>query len=406
MIHLYSMKNGAKSSINYFVGNYRARPFEKDFYEKLGSILDQYKESHPDVPMHRVSLILPDTIVITDTLTVPALGARAMNNSVDVLYQNSAEIKFTRQLAIQNKQSATFSILGVRRKILSRLKRTCSEHGVSIANITFASNAAVDGAFMLNTKIRSSSFVLLDIKDRSAKVIFVIKGKTLGFYSLPFGASILYKSRVAAEEFLADHSAAELVIDAAKAKAKAKAFVIDEDEEELEEADEVTISEAEAIEPNPDPDALDDELIEDIDEDDPDHVLASHAKKGLRKLPKFMQRPIPKTREEFVFENFRYFVKWVLNLIASNPGIVALGAPERVLVNMPSEYAFLYDMVNAEAAENGIEFAPLTESEVDENIRKNLELYGGFYAKQFNKKNNFTVGGLFGMKDDIDEDKD
>ena len=398
------------SSINYFVGNYRARPFEKDFYEKLGSILDQYKESHPDVPMHRVSLVLPDNIVITDTLTVPALGAKAMNNSVDVmisnLYVNSAEIKFTRQLAIQNKQSATFSILGVRRKILSKLKKVCSEHGVSISNITFASNAAVDGAFMLNPKIRSSSFVLLDIKDRSAKVIFVIKGKTLGFYSLPFGASILYKSRVAAEEFLADHSAAELVIEVAKAKAKAKAFVIDEDEEEFEEADEVTISEAEAIEPNPDPDAIDDALIDEFDENDPEHVLASHAKKGLRKLPKFMQRPIPKTREEFVFENFRYFVKWVLNLIASNPGIVALGAPERVLVNMPSEYSFLYDMVNAEAVENGIEFAPLTGSEVDEVIRKNLELYGGFYSKQFNKKNNFTVGGLFGMKDDIDEEKD
>ena len=125
-------------------------------------------------------------------------------------------------------------------------------------------------------------------------------------------------------------------------------------------------------------------------------------KKTPRKLPKYMQRPEPTEREGFVYENFRVFVKWTLEFIANNAGITSLGAPEAVYVNMPREFSFLYDMVNEEEEENGIRFAPLAE-EQNELVLKNLELYGGFFAKQMNKFNSFHFTQLDSIKTKVSE---
>ena len=37
-----------------------------------------------------------------------------------------------------------------------------------------------------------------------------------------------------------------------------------------------------------------------------------------RKLPKFMQRPTPTNARDFVYENFRIFVKWALSYLRGN----------------------------------------------------------------------------------------
>ena len=228
IIRLYSMKNGDKNSISYYVGNYKASGFGDDFYEKLAIILKKYHEDLPAIPLNKVSVILPDTAVLTDSVTVPTIAKRTIENSVDVtlsnLYRNAVNIKFNRFVLSQNKDTTTYSIVGVRRELLARITKTFEKNQVGISNITFASNAAVDGAFILNPKLKNSTFVLLDIKDTSSKIIFVIKGKTIGFYNLPFGRNALYKTRVAAEDLLFDHSVAELVVLNANELAKAKAL--------------------------------------------------------------------------------------------------------------------------------------------------------------------------------------
>ena len=102
-----------------------------------------------------------------------------------------------------------------------------------------------------------------------------------------------------------------------------------------------------------------------------------------------MIRPTPTGgRNAFVEENFRVFIKWTLDFIRSNASVTAFGAPEAVYVNLPKEYDFLYDAVNKYESEHKIKFLPVTASQVQENIRDNLELFGGFYAKQVNKVNN------------------
>ena len=139
------------------------------------------------------------------------------------------------------------------------------------------------------------------------------------------------------------------------------------------------------------------------EEEQESEFITRKNKKPARKLPKFMLRPTPTNREGYMYENFRMFVKWTLEFIASNPGITALGAPEAVYVNMPEEYNFLYDMVNAEAEENGVVFAPLFTEAPDEVIKKNLELYGGFFTRQYNGVNNFMAFATDTVKSHTDE---
>jgi hypothetical protein len=56
---------------------------------------------------------------------------------------------------------------------------------------------------------------------------------------------------------------------------------------------------------------------------------------------------------------------------------------------MPQENAFFYDMINADAEEHKVRFLPLLDSAEQDNAVRNLDLYGGFYVKQYNKINNF-----------------
>jgi hypothetical protein len=66
-----------------------------------------------------------------------------------------------------------------------------------------------------------------------------------------------------------------------------------------------------------------------------------------------------------------------------------LGAVDTVYVNMPADNAFLFPMINAEIEENKLKFMPLIESGNQDIVTENLELFGGFYVKQYNKINNF-----------------
>jgi len=401
VVHFYSANKGERDSIKYFAGNYKAKPFSKEFYDKLGDIIARYRESNPAGSLQRVSLVLSDSTVLTDTVNLPIINKRAMDTSLDASLANlygDSDVKFNRMLAMQNRQFATYAISGMRMEMLVKLNKLLSDNQIGVSNVTYFSAAATNAAMALNPKLKNASFALLDIKEDCARIVLVVKGKTFGFYSLPFGTHVLRRDLVEAEDMLFDHPSAELLVLNAKEKAKAKALTAAEDfmALPLEEESEEEISEQ--AEPIADADAEEDDDFEDEEEAVAEQVVISGKlrKKTPRKLPKFMQRPIPETEQAFVYENFRVFVKWTLEFIASNTSITSLGAPEAVYVNMPDELSFLYDMVNAEE-ENGIKFLPLS-AEKSELVRKNLELYGGFFVKQMNKFNNFHSTQLDSIK--------
>lgn len=402
VVHFYSADKSDKNSIRYFAGNYKAKAFSKEFYDKLGDIIARYRESNPAGSLQKVSLVLSDSTVLTDTVNLPIINKRAMDTSLDASLANlygGSDVKFNRMLAMQNKQFATYAVSGMRMEMLVKLNKLLADNQVGIGNVTYFSAAATNAAMALNPKLKNASFALLDIKEDCARIVLVVKGKTFGFYSLPFGTHVLRSDLVEAEDMLFDHASAELLVLNAKEKAKAKALTAAEDfmALPLEEESEEEISEPVETAVEADAESEDDEF-EDEEEPSAEPVIISGKlrKKTPRKLPKFMQRPIPESAEGFVYENFRVFVKWTLEFIANNTSITSLGAPEAVYVNMPDEYSFLYDMVNAEE-DNGIKFLPLS-AENNELVRKNLELYGGFFVKQMNKFNNFHASQFDSIK--------
>lgn len=376
VIHFYNNPaNGRKD--NHLAAGYSCPVFSEEFFDKFGKVLKAYQLKHPADPLQKVSLVLPDHVFLTDTVDVPNLGKKAMEHSLEMaisaVYKNKEDLKYRTFPITQNRQFATFGMVGVRKDLAARLTDICGENRIAVQNITFAAAAMTNGALALNGKLKNGSFVLLNIRENASRVAFVNKGQTMGGYSLPFGYSMLYKTQLAAEDLLFDHATAELLVLNAKEKAKAKQLTM-MGEEVLADPDEGT--EAASVF---------------AETEGAEFDIASGKKIG-RKLPKFMLRETPTGREGFVYENFRIFMKWTLELIAANAAAANLADVDTVYVNLPRGYEFLYDMVNGEEEENGMKFLPLIGGSGFDAANagtRNLELFGGLYVKQYNKINNF-----------------
>lgn len=409
-IHFYHASSGDKKSITYFAAACKVDPMHEEFDSKLADAIIKFRESHPEVVLEKASIVLSDNTVVTDTVNLPLINKRALDSSLDASLANLYglnNLRFNRALAAQNKQFATYAVAGMRKDLLMKLQQSFATHNVEVTNVTFASAAATNAAIVLNPKLKNASFVLMDIQGDTTKIALAVSGKTLGFYTLPFGTNLLGSDTCIPEDMLFDHPSAELLVLNANEKAKAKALTraddflslpIEEEDDMAEDAPQVATVNADNAS----------DLDEDDDEDDtvedkaPKQTVLTGKlrKKTPRQLPKFMQREIPTDREGILSENFRVFVKWTLELIASNASITALGAPEAVYVNMPQAYHSLYERVNAEAEENGIRFLPLS-NETDAILTENLELYGGFFTPMFNKLNNFHASQMDSIKEKL-----
>lgn len=371
---IYFYQSDGDSNGSFTAAPYHATAMDDGFFDELSQILRLYKQKHTAKSLPDVSLLLPDDFFLTDMITIPNMGKKAVNNSLNLVigtvYQNKSDLTYNTFLLSQNKQTAQYGLVGIRTALLERFEAVFDDAGYRLENVTFVSNAMADGAMALNPKLRGETCLLLDMKDTSAHFAFLNKGRTLGSYRLPFGRTVLHPSQLAAEDLLFDHSSAELLVLNAKQKAKAKQHTMMGDLDLADSDDETPYLTNELT------DAFDGEPEE---EDEP------MVTRGGRKLPKFMLRETPTDQKGFIYENFRIFMKWTLDLIASNPKITALGEIETVYVNMPQEYHFLFDMVNEEEEENGVIFAPMFSGAAP----KVLELLGGCYVKQYNKLNNF-----------------
>jgi len=363
-----------------------------------------------------VSLILPDNAVAMDVINVPtmrnrALTRNALNLAMGELYMNLGELKVHAQTAAQNRQFTTFTTASVQKKLLTDLYSVCAEHKLLLDTATFASGAAAAAVTALNPKMKNESYLLVDVKDIYTRFVFVANGKATGYYILPFGLEFLARPKYVQEDMLFDHTQGELTVLNAREKAKAKKLTVlaEQAEQQEETAEELNEPAPAAAEPVPAAPEDDDEDMEDIEEAEKanagviemitetfsmtagQRVVAPKvmAKKPPRRLPKFMQRPVPETEEEIACENFRVFVKWALTLIASNEKLTALGKPESVYVNIPQMLSYVLDKTNEELEENGVEFKLLDNGECDANVLVNLELYGGFFPRAINPANRF-----------------
>ena len=384
----YSMRNWDKSTIEHTTKSYRSRLYSAEQMTELQSAVGDFVASYGSTEDTFVTLLLPNNAVSMNTVNIPNMSRRRNEGSldavVDAMYKNRSELKIKSTIATQNKQVTTYSLTVASDKLLKAFFNAMQDGGLKPDAITFSSNGLCNAVSALCPHMKSSSYLILDIKHHYARFAFVAKGRTTGFYELPFGYSILRKNKVFPEEMLFDHSIGELAVLNAREKAKAKQLTMMREENVDEEASEETKLDAMFGE---------DENATTDPTNAANHVqtIKSLPKKEPRKLPKFMVRPTPHDDEGFGCENFRLFEKWALNLIQSNDKLTSQGAPEKIYVNMPADLAYIFDKVNEEIGENGIEFAPLDIRGDKDDITEYLELYGGLYAGQYNRSNNFNL---------------
>ena len=381
-VHFFLMPVGDKSALSYEAHTFRSRTFDQNFFKALSEMTSAYSAAHVEVEDSDVTLVLPDYLFATDAVSIPTLKRRKMDASLEVmldnLYKNREELEINTALAQPGKRVSTYSVVALSSSVRASFVAACTAGHMTPGCITFRSAAYAVAVGAIESKYAGASYMMLDIRQSDSTVTFVTKGHATGYYPLPFGYKILQRSSVVAENLLFDHDTAELTVLNAKEKAKAKQLTIMRANEAAEDGSDVS------------------SLPEDpsLISDDPtagaaDTTTRELPRKMARSVPKALQRPAPKTQEETAYENFTIFMKWALNILDSNDKLTALGAPETILVNLPDDCAHVIDTANEEKDENGISFTRLNVQRESEKIREHIELYGGLFAPQANKINNF-----------------
>ena len=404
-INCFTMLGSDVSTIDHRVKNYTGLMQGDNFFNRFKEAVGEFVAEAPSESVRRISLIIPDNAVALDLVNVPTMRSRnvtknALNLTLAKIYSNIGELKVTPYIAAQNRQYTTFNTALIQKQLLTSLYSACSENKLLVDTTTYASGAAVGAVTALNPKLKNASYLLVDIKDTYTRFVFVVSGRAAGYYILPFGMEFLSRPKYVQEDMLFDHTMGEITVLNAREKAKAKRLTVLAEEtgksaEELEQEmaqEEEQAEPEEAAEPAEEQDAEQEgAMAEPFAMSSGQKIAAPKvmAKKTPRRLPKFMQRPVPETEEEIACENFRVFVKWALTLMASNEKITALGKPEFVCVNMPRGMGFVLDKTNEEQEENGLEFRLLDDGTFDGKVLNNLELYGGFFPKFIHGANKF-----------------
>lgn len=329
--------------------SYQSAALDTGFFDEFSRILVLYKRKFGYKTVPNVSLLLPDHLFLTDTVTIPNMGKKAVENSLNLVigtvYKNKDELDYNTFPLLQTKQNEVYGLVGARKVLLQDFRDVCLRNSFQLQNITFVSNAMADGAMSINQKLRTATCLLLDIKEANARFAFMSKGRTLGAYTLPFGYSILSCKEAVNESSLFDNKSASRLVRSAKEKARATSL-------------DASVS---------------------FDED----IFAFPGNTEGQAAPSAQEAA---AENSCVQENFRIFVKWTLELLSANGKLPGLEGIDTVYVNLPVEYQYLLDQVNKEQAENGVVFAPMFTGGAAPKI---LEMLGGLQVKQYNKLNNF-----------------
>lgn len=414
-IHFFSMLGNDVSTIEHRVKSYSGMLLDDAFFTRFKDVTTEFVAETPSETVRKISLILPDNAVALDTINIPtmqyrALTKNALNLTLGEIYRNIGDLKVLSHISAQNKQYTTFSTAATQKRLLTSLYSICSENKLLVDTTTYAASSTVAALSTLNPKLRNATYLFLDIKSTYSRFVFVVNGRAVGFYSLPFGLEFLVRSKYVQEDMLFDHTMAELTVLNAREKAKAKRLTVLAEEPEKNAQSETAedllpedqlISEDISVDEDIDEELDAEAEIEETETEDTiaepftmtsgQRIIAPKvmAKKTPRRLPKFMQRPIPETNEGIICENFRVFIKWALSLLETNEKITQLGMPEFVCVNVPDTVSYVLDYANEEREESGIEFRGIGDGNYDRKVLHNLELFGGFFPKAIHSANKF-----------------
>ena len=383
-IHYYAMPEG-QGRVLHEMRNYRARDFDTEFYNAMSGALMDFFRKYPPSKASATSIVLPDSAFFSDTLSLPAMKSRNMTtsltNTMNGMYKNRSALTIQTFQAVQNKQFSQICLTGIRNEMLNDIKAACTAAHLVAQNVTSAAEATAIAVVTLCGKLKNDIFLLLDVKETFTRAVYVFKGRAVGSILLPFGYEIINRPKPVAEDMLFDHPVAELAVLNAREKAKAKTLTV------MDEGSDAAAM-AEGGEEGGEESALG-SGDQQVTVNRTDTTIKVLPKKMPRRLPKFMQRPIPETPEGMANENFRIFVKWALCFLGGNERLAALGDVPTVYVNLPKEFEPVVAAANAEKAENGVEFAIPDLGKQDDMVARQLEMYGGLFVTKGKSHNIF-----------------
>lgn len=411
-LHYYNVLGDTVESVEHSVKNYAGAAFNEDFYKKLSEALHKFVENETAEEVRKIAFVVPDDVVALDHINLPMLRSQkllqnAVNTKLTELYLNFKDLTVKTHLAQKNRRYCTYATTAIRDDVLQGVYTACSENKMLADVLTFASQSTVTAVSTLNPKWKNENYMFIDVKDIYTRFIFVVGGRAVGFYTLPFGLEFLSAPKYVQEDMLFDHTMAELTVLNARERAKSKKLSVLEGEDVSSMGESVNLDAMMVMNNDADDEDLDEESAPETNEDvSPDEPATDTldtdageaptaakvkvmAKKTPRRLPQYMQRPIPEDAEGIACENFRVFVKWALSLIQGNKRLVDLGAPKFVCVNLPKALQHVVDAANTEEQENGLPFIRFAFADENEALARNLELFGGLYGSNWHSVTKF-----------------
>ena len=67
-------------TIQYNVANCKAKAYDQDFFDRFGKIIKLYREKFPQANLQTASIVLPDLLFLTDTISIPMIHKKAGTN--------------------------------------------------------------------------------------------------------------------------------------------------------------------------------------------------------------------------------------------------------------------------------------------------------------------------------------
>lgn len=419
---------------------YTGHFLSEEFLTQFKQMFEEYFKTLPASSQLACYVVLPDNAVSMDDISLPNMKKKRQQASIEsqlqIEYKNYKELQFSCYLAGSNRQYSAYFLTVLRRSYLTNLYRCLAVNKLYPKSASFSANCMIDAILYHKPAFRRRSFILLDVKADYTHVAICVKGKTAGYINFMLGLTHLKNDKVLQENMQYDHDVADLAIINAKERAKMKTLTMEAVPENLsdvadsvteqliaannlnempEQKTDTTISDilAETQEQTPQTNALAtavSEIVEEVDSSEADEFDAEQeeeerrerlmnemmearkkkvfARKMPKRLPKFMLRPVPETPEGIMYENFRMLVKWALLYNADLKLKEYLPKMECILVNIPSEYAFLIDSANTEEEKSELPLEYLG-TLAHENVNGHLDLFGALYTGMYNKGQNF-----------------
>ena len=396
-------------------------------YSSIEGALTNFVAQHGKISNNNTTVIIPDNFVSIDFITVPTISKFQIDNAFKTeyknLYKNNGELIMRYNVYSSNKKNTTYVLSLIQKRVYENIFAICAKFGVNVRTLIPESMSVGESLLSTVAVARKKNCMFVDVDEFDTRFVFLSHERTVGYAFLPFGANILSDAKVFAEDTLYVNSVADLAVINAKEIAKATKLTVtmelddvDEDEpnDEVKEMDATSESDTLTVTQPPvnmreliDEQKLEDEAkklsLNSIEEDDdkpmtlPDNSKAyeefrsstANAKvyvKKVRKLPTYLQRPLPTEPRGFILENFRAIEKKILNYMRFCQFNENIGEVEAVILRLPSQYRFIIECLNADE-NNKVHYLDY-DSEKDNSLPENLSLalLGGNYFGKFSKK--------------------